>query len=75
MKAEQTVGRIGYSLAEFAEMTGRTPAAIHQAARVRGSIPSVRVGGRVMIPAAYIDALREGREWTPPVDASLEVAE
>lgn len=54
--------RAAYSIAEFAAMIDATPSAVYM--RVyRGAIPSVRVGGRVMIPASYVEAVREGRVW------------
>jgi hypothetical protein len=56
---------VGYTIDVAAKMLGRSPAATRQAIW-RGSIPSVLAGGRRLVPAAYLDAVREGRPWPWP---------
>lgn len=53
------VQRIAYDQAEFAVMIGSTPQAVRRKV-ARGRIPTVRIGGRRLIPAAYVEAIRSG---------------
>jgi len=51
-----TPRRIGYSIAEVAEMTGVSIPSLR--ARVhRRTVPSIRLGRSVLIPATYIERL------------------
>ncbi|MGO1735837.1 MAG: helix-turn-helix domain-containing protein [Leucobacter sp.] len=50
--------RIAYTVAEVAQMLGRTENAIRLAIR-DGAMPSERIAGRVMIPASYIEELQK----------------
>jgi hypothetical protein len=64
--------RVGYTIDVAAKMLGRSPAATRQAIW-RGSIPSVLAGGRRLVPAAYLEAVRDGRPWPSPASGDGEV--
>lgn len=50
------IARVGYTVAEFATLTGLDPKAVR--ARVwRNTLPSTRLGRTILIPASFVDHL------------------
>ncbi|HVL82603.1 MAG TPA: helix-turn-helix domain-containing protein [Actinomycetota bacterium] len=61
--------RKAYSPNELARLIGVSPGHVRNLIR-RGTIPSVRFGVRIAVPAAWLDAYLEGRDWAPMREAA-----
>lgn len=57
--------RIGYSVHEFANMLGMSVGAVRMLIH-RRTIPAVKLGRRVIIPASFAEAIRTGKWANSP---------
>ena len=53
-------GRLTYSVKETAELLGLSKNSTYQAC-LKGEIPSLRIGGRILIPVAKLEGLLSGK--------------
>lgn len=61
------------SVAETADLLGISRWLVQQAVR-DGSLPSMRVGRRILIPKVQLDALLAGTAGVPAVDQAADTA-
>jgi len=67
------MARLTYSVSEAAEALGVAKSSAYEAVH-RGDIPSIRVGGRILIPKVAIAELL-GMKWTAPSPDEAETWE
>ena len=71
MKKDPRVERATLSVVEAARIMGVSKNVAYEAVR-RGEIPSIRLGGRILVPRAALEQLLETGSHTKPVARNSE---